>query len=59
LTRELYNGAFSERIGAYRINQISLNYYDQANQLLNVAQIAPSKLFAPDKKLVFSVLSKL
>lgn len=33
LCRDLYNCALQERIGAYKINNISLNYYDQVNQL--------------------------
>lgn len=38
LTRELYNCALQERIGAYKINHISLNYYDQANQLAEIKE---------------------
>ncbi len=36
LTRELYNCALQERIGAYKERQISLNYYSQANQLAEI-----------------------
>ena len=36
LCRELYNCALQERIGAYQINQISLNYYSQSNQLSDI-----------------------
>ncbi len=39
--RQLYNGALQERIGAYKINQISLNYYDQANQLSDIKETNP------------------
>ncbi len=41
LCRGLYNGALQERIGAYKINQISLNYYTQANQLSDIKQTNP------------------
>ena len=36
LTRELYNCALQERLGAYKERQISLNYYSQANQLAEI-----------------------
>lgn len=36
LCRFLYNSALQERIGAHKINQISLNYYSQANQLSDI-----------------------
>jgi putative transposase len=39
LCRELYNSALQERRDAYRLNQISLNYYDQANQLSDIKEI--------------------
>lgn len=38
LTRELYNCALQERIGAYKERQISLNYYTQANQLAEIKE---------------------
>ncbi len=38
LTRELYNCALQERIGAYKECQISLNYYSQANQLAEIKE---------------------
>ena len=41
LCRFLYNSALQERIGAYKINQISLNYYDQANQLSEIKTTNP------------------
>lgn len=39
LCRELYNSALQERRDAYRLNQISLNYYTQANQLSDIKEI--------------------
>ena len=36
LCRDLYNAALQERIGAYKINRISLSYYTQANQLSDI-----------------------
>jgi|SRR5215204_388531 len=39
LCRELYNSALQERRDAYRLNRISLNYYDQANQLSEIKEI--------------------
>lgn len=41
LCRDLYNAALQERIGAYKINRISLNYYDQANQLKEIKETNP------------------
>lgn len=38
LCRELYNAALQERRDAYILNKISLNYYDQANQLSEIKQ---------------------
>ena len=38
LTRELYNCALQERIGAWKERQISLNYYSQANQLASLKE---------------------
>jgi len=39
LCRELYNSALRERIDAYRINQVSISYQDQQNQLPEIKQI--------------------
>jgi len=39
LCRNLYNAALQERRDAYKLNRISLNYYDQANQLSEIKQI--------------------
>ncbi len=36
---ELYNAALQERRDAYKLNRISLNYYDQANQLSDIKEI--------------------
>ncbi len=41
LCRDLYNAALAERRGAYQINKISLNYYDQANQLKEIKDTNP------------------
>lgn len=41
LCRDLYNAALSERKQAYQINQVSLNYYDQSNQLKEIKQTNP------------------
>ena len=41
LCRDLYNCALSERRDAYKLNKISLNYYDQANQLAEIKQTNP------------------
>ncbi len=41
LCRDLYNCALRERIDAYTINKISLNYYDQANQLSEIKSTNP------------------
>lgn len=38
LCRNLYNAALQERRDAYKLNRISLNYYDQANQLKEIKQ---------------------
>jgi putative transposase len=38
LCRDLYNCALQERRDAYRLNKISLNYYDQANQLKEIKE---------------------
>jgi len=37
--RELYNAALQERRDAYRMAGLSLNYYDQANQLPEIKEI--------------------
>lgn len=39
--RELYNAALQERRDAYRMAAVSLNYYDQANQLPAVKEARP------------------
>ncbi len=39
--RELYNAALQERRDAYRMAGKSLNYYSQANQLVQVKQVRP------------------
>lgn len=39
--RELYNAALQERRDAYRMAGKSLNYYDQANQLVEVKEVRP------------------
>lgn len=36
LCRELYNAALQERRDAWRLNRISINYFDQANQLKDI-----------------------
>ncbi len=41
LCRFLYNSALQERRDAYRLNRISLNYYDQANQLKEIKESNP------------------
>lgn len=41
LCRFLYNSALQERIGAYKERRISLNYYDQANQLKEIKGFCP------------------
>lgn len=38
LCRELYNAGLQERRDAYKINQISVHYFDQANQLAEVKE---------------------
>ena len=38
LCRDLYNAALEERRNAYKLNRISLNYYDQAKQLKEIKQ---------------------
>ena len=39
LCRELYNGGLQERRDAYKLNRISVNYYDQANQLSEIKAV--------------------
>ena len=39
LCAELYNAALQERRDAYRLNRISINYFDQANQLADTKKI--------------------
>ncbi len=39
--QQLYNSALQERIGAYQINQISINYQAQQNQLPDIKVINP------------------
>lgn len=41
LCRDLYNAALQERRDAYRLNKISINYYDQANQLKEIKETNP------------------
>jgi len=41
LCRFLYNSALQERRDAYCLNRISLNYYDQANQLKEIKETNP------------------
>jgi putative transposase len=41
LCRDLYNCALQERRDAYRLNKISLNYYDQASQLKEIKETNP------------------
>jgi putative transposase len=38
---ELYNAALQERIDAYKMAGKSLNYYDQANQIVAVKEVRP------------------
>lgn len=39
LCRELYNSALRERIDAYKINQVSITYQDQQNQLPEIKEV--------------------
>lgn len=41
LCRDLFNASLQERRDAYKLNRISLNYYDQANQLKEIKQTNP------------------
>ncbi|MGI8638390.1 MAG: RNA-guided endonuclease InsQ/TnpB family protein [Pyrinomonadaceae bacterium] len=41
LCRDLYNAALQERRDAYKLNRISINYYDQANQLSEIKSTNP------------------
>ena len=38
LCRELYNSGLRERIDAYKLNQISISYQDQQNQLPEIKE---------------------
>ena len=39
--RELYNAALQERRDAYRLRGVSINFYDQSNQLPDVKEVRP------------------
>ena len=39
LCRELYNSGLRERIDAYKLNQISISYQDQQNQLPEIKEV--------------------
>lgn len=39
LCAELYNAALQERRDAYKLNRVSLNYFDQANQLSDIKEV--------------------
>ncbi len=41
LTRELYNAALQERVGAWKKQHKSLNYYTQAHELAAVKEARP------------------
>jgi len=41
LCRDIYNAALSERRDAYKLNRISIKYYDQTNQLKEIKQTNP------------------
>ncbi len=41
LCRDLFNAGLQERRDAYKLNRISLNYYDQANQLKEIKETNP------------------
>ncbi len=41
IARELYNACLQERKQAYKMQGISLNYYDQANELKELRQVIP------------------
>jgi putative transposase len=41
LCRDLYNASLQERRDAYKLNRISLNYYDQVNQLKEIKETNP------------------
>ncbi len=41
LCRDLYNSGLQERRDAYQLNRISLNYFDQANQLSEIKKTNP------------------
>jgi hypothetical protein len=42
VARELYNACLLERREAYGMARLTLNYYDQANQLKEVWQLPPT-----------------
>ncbi|MEP6903419.1 MAG: transposase [Actinomycetota bacterium] len=44
LCRFLYNSALQERRDAYKLNRVSLNYCDQANQLSEIKRTNPEYL---------------
>jgi len=44
LCRDLYNASLQERRDSWKINRISLNYYDQANQLKEIKETNPEYL---------------
>ncbi len=44
LCRDLFNASLQERRDAYKLNRISLNYYDQANQLPEIKVTNPEYL---------------
>lgn len=39
LCRELYNAGLQERRDAYQLNRVSINYFDQANQLIEIKAV--------------------
>jgi putative transposase len=41
LCRDLFNASLQERRDAYQLNRVSLNYYDQANQLPEIKETNP------------------
>lgn len=41
LCRELYNAALQERRDAWRLNRVSISYYQQASQLPEIKQLRP------------------
>jgi putative transposase len=65
LCRFLYNAALQERRDAYKLNRISLNYYDQANQLKEIKQTNPeykeihSQVLRATCKVAYSIVKPL